>query len=134
MSTPDAELGAGAPPPDVTLDAPPTDEPVTLSNDSTTSVHAAHVEASQAALGRVLAREVRAEQSAVGFARADRVAVSEGAVGAISAEQVEVRGGFVVLMVARRLSGDVTVLFDWRSLAAFAGVMLVVGRLLRGRG
>jgi hypothetical protein len=133
MPASDTDHEAGAPPPDVTLDAPPQSDSVTLDNGSTSSVRATHVEATQAALGRVLARDVHADQGAIGFARADRVEVSEGAVGAIYADQVETRDGFVLLMIAKRVTGDVTVLLDWRAAAAFAGVLVVLGRLLRVR-
>jgi hypothetical protein len=101
-------VDAGTPPPDVTIDAPP--EPV----------------------GRVVAHEVHAEQGALGVVRARSVVISAGATGAIAATHVENRGGFTVLMLARRVSGDVTVLLDWRAVAA-VGALLVLGRLLRGR-
>jgi hypothetical protein len=58
---------------------------------------------------------------------------SDGAVGAIAADHVEAHGGFTFLMVARRVSGDVTVLLDWRGVVAAIGALLVIGRLLRGR-
>jgi hypothetical protein len=41
--------------------------------------------------------------------------------------------GFAFLVLARRVSGDVTVLLDWRAAFAALGALLVIGRLLRGR-
>ncbi|MEZ4597377.1 MAG: hypothetical protein R3C32_11495 [Chloroflexota bacterium] len=49
------------------------------------------------------------------------------------ADRVRTRGGFALLVVARQVSGDVRVLFDWRSVVAAVGALLVIGRLLRGR-
>jgi hypothetical protein len=130
-STRDAE--AGSPPPDVTLDAPPAHAPVALAEAQASHVHADHVESSQSAIGQVVAREVHAEQGAMGLVRARAVVSSEGATGAIAASHVETHGGFAILMVARRVSGDVTVLLDWRAAFAAVGALIVIGRLLRGR-
>jgi hypothetical protein len=123
---------AGTPPPDVTIDAPP-DTPTRLVSTQANEVRAQRVEASQSAIGRAVAREIRSDQGALGFVRADSVVADAGAVGAIAANRVEMHGGFAFLVLTRRLSGDVTVLLDWRSAAAAVGVLLVLGRLLRGR-
>jgi hypothetical protein len=61
------------------------------------------------------------------------VVTSEGAVGAVAADHVEMNSGFAFLVLARRVSGDVTVLLDWRAAIAALGALLVIGRLLRGR-
>jgi hypothetical protein len=135
MSTPDLQpdTDAGTPPPDVTIDAPPDGAATTLASAQAGDVRAHRVEASQSAIGRLAAHEVRSDQGAMGLVRAERVVTSEGAVGAVAADHVETNGGFTFLMVARKVSGDVTVLLDWRSAAAALGVLLVLGRLLRGR-
>jgi hypothetical protein len=124
---------AGTPPPDVTIDAPPESAGTTLASAQAGDVRAHRVDASQSAIGRLVAQEVRSDQGAVGLVRAKRVVTSESAVGAIAADHVETGGGFTFLMLARKVSGDVTVLLDWRSAAAALGVLLVLGRLLRGR-
>jgi hypothetical protein len=129
VGTPDT----GGPPPDVSLDAPPAHVPVTLTEGQTSHVRADRVEANQSAIGQVVAHDVRSEQGAMGLVRARSVVSSEGAAGAIAADHVETHGGFTFLMVARRVSGDVTVLLDWRAAFAAVGALLVIGRLLRGR-
>ncbi len=116
------------------------------------------------AVGRVEASEVSVAAGAVGAARADRITLDKGAVGAALANDVEVSRGYarsilarqvqidrgaarmivaadvraertaVVFMLARRVSGDVRVLFDWRGAIAFGAVAgLLAGLLARGR-
>jgi hypothetical protein len=135
MTAPDSprDPDAGSPPPDVTLDAPPEHAPVALAEAQASHVRADHVESSQSAIGQVVAHEVHSEQGAMGLVRARSVVSSEGAAGAIAASHVETHGGFAFLMVARRVSGDVTVLLDWRAAFAAVGALIVIGRLLRGR-
>ena len=135
MTAPDGprDTDAGSPPPDVTLDAPPDGAPVTLTETQTDHVRADRVDSNQSAIGQVVAHEVHSEQGALGLVRARSVVTSEGAVGAIAADRVETQGGFTFLMVARRVSGDVTVLLDWRAAFAAVGALIVIGRLLRGR-
>lgn len=128
-----SEPDAGSPPPDVTLDVPPEQGPITLTEGQAGDIRAHRVESSQSAIARVVAHEVRSEQGAMGLVRARSAVSSEGAVGAIAAEHVETHGGFTFLMVARRVSGDVTVLLDWRAAFAAVGALVVIGRLLRGR-
>jgi hypothetical protein len=124
---------AGTPPPDVTIDAPPEPVPDALTETAAGRVRADRVDLSQGAIGRVIAHEVHAEQAALGVVRARSAVIAEGATGAIAATHVENRGGFAVLMLARQVSGDVTVLLDWRAVIAAVGALLVLGRLLRGR-
>jgi hypothetical protein len=135
MTDPDSphEPVTGSPPPDVLLDAPPEDVPVALAEAQASHVRADRVESNQSAIGQVVAHEVHSEQGAMGLVRARSVVSSEGATGAIAADHVETHGGFAVVMLARRVSGDVTVLLDWRALFAAVGALIVIGRLLRGR-
>lgn len=135
MPAPDDVTGtdAGIPPPDVTIDAPPEADVTRLSSTQVPEVRAQRLEASQSAIGRLVAGEVRSTQGAVGLVRGRSVEIAEGAVGAVAAEHVETRGGFTFLMLSRHVSGDVRVLLDWRSAAATVGALLVIGRLLRGR-
>jgi len=135
MTAPDEarEPDAGSLPPDVSLDVPPEDVPVTLTEAQTGDVRAHRVDSSQSALGRVVAHEVHSEQGAMGLVRARSVVTSEGAMGAVAADHVEMNSGFAFLVLARRVSGDVTVLLDWRAAFAALGALIVIGRLLRGR-
>lgn len=129
----DPVTAQGTPPPDVTIDVPPEPVPTRVDSTSVADVRAHRVEASQSAIGSAVAREVHLRQGAMGFVRGRSVVTSESAVAAVAAEHVETRGGITVLAIARRMSGDGTVLFDWRAAAAGMAVLLVLGRLLRGR-
>lgn len=129
----DPVTAQGTPPPDVTIDVPPEPGPTRVVSTEAPEVRAHRVEASQSAIGRAVAREVELRQGAMGFVRGRSVTTRESAVGAIAAEHVETRGGVTLLVLARRVSGDGTVLLDWRAAAAGLGVLLIVRRLLRGR-
>jgi hypothetical protein len=121
----------------------------------------------RSAVGRLEADEVRVEQGAVGAARVEHLSVDRGAVGAVMAGSAEVSRGYVrsilarqvqldrgaarvivaadvranqsavMFLVARRVSGEVRVLFDWRGALAFgaaAGVVFAfLTRLRRGK-
>jgi hypothetical protein len=100
---------------------------------STADIRANTVEAHQSAAARVNAASVSLSQGASGLVRGGEVRIEQAAVGALAADHVEFRDGFALLVLARRVSGQVTVLLDWRGLAAVAAVLLVLGRLLRGR-
>lgn len=113
----------------------------------------------RSAVGRIDGGRVSVEQGAVGAVRADQVSVDRGAVGAVLAGEVEISRGYarsilarqvqidrgaarvviaadvrsqqstVMFLVARRVSGDMRVLFDWRGALAFgaaAGVVLTL--------
>ena len=101
---------------------------------SAADIRATTVEAHQSAAARVTAGSVSLSQGASGFVRGGEVHIEQAAVGALAGDHVEFREGFAMLVIARRASGHVTVLFDWRGLAAAVAVLLVLGRLLRGRG
>src|SRR5262245_28159573 len=123
-----------------------------------------HVDVHQAAVGRVEAANVAVEMGAIGAARAEQVRVERGAVGAALGEQVEVSRGYarsilarqvqldraaarvviaadvrtnqtaVMFLVARKVAGEVRVLFDWRGALAFgAAAGLVLALLGRAR-
>ncbi len=116
------------------------------------------------AVGRVDASDVSVNMGAIGAARADSITVDKGSVGAamtgslglsrgyarsILARQVQIDRGAarvivaadvraertaVVFMVARKVSGDVRVLFDWRGALAFGAVAgIIVGVVTRMR-
>jgi hypothetical protein len=106
---------------------------VRMTQASAASIRATSVEANQSAAARVTASTITLSQGASGLVRGTDVHVDQGAVGAVAAEHAEFTDGFVFLVVARRVSGQVTVLLDWRGVAAAVAVLLVLGRLLRGR-
>ena len=87
----------------------------------------------QSSTADVRAQTVHLGQSAAGFVRGTTVQVGESAVGAVAADRVEFQDGFAMLVVARRVSGHVTVLLDWRGVVGAIATLMVLGRLLRGR-
>ena len=128
------------------------------------SFDAEHVQLRQSAVGRVEATQVAVEQGAIGAARAEHLKVDRGAIGAALGEQVELSRGYarsilarqvqldraaariviaadvrtnqtaVMFLVARKVAGDVRVLFDWRGALAFgAAAGLVFGLIRRAR-
>ncbi len=123
----------GPPPPDVTIDAPPDPPSTSLGSTQAAEVRARSVEATQSAVGRAVAHDVRIDQGALGLARARSVVTNESAIGVVAAGHVETRGGISFLVLARRWTGDATVLLDWRSVLAVACALVVLARLLRGR-
>lgn len=129
-----------------------------------TSLDAERVELHRSAVGRIEATHVGVTQGAIGAARAESVTVEQGAVGAALAGRVEVSRGYarsilarqvqldramarvviaadvrtnqsvVMFLVARKVAGDVRVLFDWRGALAFgAAAGLVIALLRRAR-
>ena len=137
-------------------------EPAT--EEDGTSISADRVDVRAGAVGRVEAGEVTVSVGAIGAARADNVSVDRGALGAAMAGNVEVSRGYarsilarqvqidrgaarmivaadvrtertaVVFLLARRVSGDVRVLFDWRGAIAFGAVAgVLVGLISRAR-
>jgi hypothetical protein len=128
--------------------------------DDGTSVSADRMDIRAGAVGRVDAGEVTVTVGAIGATRADRVSVDKGALGAALAGNVEVSRGYarsilarqvqidraaarmiiaadvraertaVVFLLARRVSGDVRVLLDWRGALAFGAVAGLVGGLI----
>lgn len=129
-----------------------------------TSLEADRVDVRLSAIGRVESSELSVAQGAVGAARTDHLTVEQGAVGAVMADRAEVSRGYVrsilarqvqldraaarvviaadvnaqqtavMFLIARRVAGDVRVLFDWRGALAFgAGAGLVFALLSRLR-
>jgi hypothetical protein len=146
--------------------APVVTDPPPVVEDGT-SVAAERVDLRQSAVGRIDASQVSINQGAVGAVRAERLVVERGAVGAALGEQIDVRQGYsrsivarqvqldrsaarvviaadvqtsqtaVMFLVARKVAGDVRVLFDWRGALAFGAaagvVMALVSRARRPR-
>lgn len=130
-----------------------------------TSLDAERVALRRSAVGRIETTDMTVEQGAVGAVRAERVSIERGALGAAMADHVELSRGYarsilarqvqldraaarvviaadvratqsaVMFLVARKVDGDVKVLFDWRGALAFGAVAGVVLALLsRARG
>jgi len=101
------------------------------------------------AIGAARAEEVEVELGAIGAAMANELEVSQAMVGTLVAsearlEQAVVRSmiarsvvveksSLIGFLVARRVSGDVRVLFDWRGALVFGGVVGLLMWLGRGR-
>jgi hypothetical protein len=131
------------------------------------SLEADRVDVHMSAIGRVESSELSVNRGAVGAARTDNLTVTQGAVGAVLADRVEVDRGYarsilsrqvqldrsaariviaadvnahqsaVMFLVARRVAGEVRVLFDWRGALAFGAaagfVIALLSRRRRGR-
>jgi hypothetical protein len=130
------------------------------------SVDGELVELRRSAVGRVEASQLSVDMGAIGAARAEHLTVERGAIGAALGEQVGVSRGYarsilarqvqldrsaarvviaadvrtnqtaVMFLVARKVSGDVRVVFDWRGAVAFgaaAGIAFALLRRVRGR-
>jgi hypothetical protein len=127
---------------------------VDLQQSAAGNVKANHVSAHQSAMARVEAGEVLSQSSATGFVQAEKASLS-GYTGAVLAGSAEVHhgmAGFVagrdvhvqdartILLLGQNINGDVTTLMDSRSAliaglvgGLFAGLMLLLGRVLFGR-
>ena len=131
-----------------------TADEVELVQSAAGNIKANHVNARQSGLAMVNAGEVLVQGGATGFIQAEKASVSgyTGAVVAGSAEvhhsmvgyvagkDVHVEDSRTVLLLARNINGNVTTLLDTRSAliaglvgGLFAGIMLLLGRMLFGR-
>jgi hypothetical protein len=136
------------------------DADTVIDDDDGDALAADRVDVRRAAVGRVDAGEVMVSIGAVGAARPDSVSVDRGALGAAMATDVQVSRGYarsilarqvqidrgaarmivaadvrvertaVLILLARRVSGDVRVLLDWRGALAFGAVAGVIGGLI----
>jgi hypothetical protein len=147
---------------DVEVIEPPARRPAVTGDGA--SLAADSVDVHMGAVGRVEAGEVSVTQGAVGAARTQQLTVDRGAVGAVLADRAELSRGYtrsilarqvqmdraaariviaadvraeqtaVMFLVARRVSGDIRVLFDWRGALAFgAAAGLLLGIFSRTR-
>lgn len=112
------------------------------------------------AVGRVEGSQITIDTGAVGAVRAEHLTVDRGAVGVVMADRVEVSRGYarsilarqvqldrgaarvviaadvrasqsaVVFLIARRVSGEMRVIFDWRGALAFGAAAGLVFALL----
>jgi hypothetical protein len=86
-------------------------------------------------VGAAIAGEVRVTQGGVGSILARDVHVEQTAVRTLVANQVHVeRTTGVLVLIARRVEGDVRTLLDWRGAIAFGAAFGVVTSLFRRRG
>jgi hypothetical protein len=110
-------------------------------------VDATDVNVSQGALGGARADRVSVSQGALGGALAGELSVSQSGVGTVVAREARIEQSFVgrliaqearfekpsavVFMLAQRVSGDIRVLFDWKSALALGGAIGLVSGLVR---
>jgi hypothetical protein len=127
---------------------------VALQQSAAANVKANSVNAHQSALAMVDAEEVLSQQSSIGFVQAEKASVM-GNSGAVLAQNAEVHYGMTglvagrvvhaenartILLVGQNITGNVTPLMDSRTAliagltgGLFAGLMLLLGRMLFGR-
>ncbi len=127
---------------------------VELQQSAAANVKANHVSAHQSAMARVEAGEVLSQSSAMGFIQAEKASVSgytgavlagsadvhHGMAGLVAGRDVHVQDARTILLLGQNVNGDVTTLMDSRSAliaglvgGLFAGLMLMLGRVLFGR-
>lgn len=110
---------------------------------------ATDIAVSQGGVGAARADRVSVELGAIGAAMSGELTVTQGAVGSVLARDARIeqsvvrtmianhvhveRTTGVLFMIARRVEGDVRVLFDWRGAAAFGAAFGVVVSLFRRR-
>ncbi len=112
---------------------------VTVSQGAVGGARAERVAVSQGALGGALAGEVTITQGGAGTIIARAVRVEQSVVGRMIAQEVRVeKPSAVMFLLAQRVSGDIRVLFDWKSALALGGaiglVSGVVQRIARRNG
>jgi hypothetical protein len=127
---------------------------VELQQSAAANVKADHFNAHQSAIGMLNAKEASVEQSAVGLVQAEKMSAG-GYTGVVLAGTAEVQHGMTVfvagrevhvneartgILLARNVQGNVTTLLDTRGAllvglvgGLFAGLMLMLGRVLFGR-
>ena len=127
---------------------------VSMQQSAAGFIKADHVSLNQASAGLVNAGEFLSQESSTGFVRAQKASIS-GYTGAVLAGSADIQHGLVglvagrddhleeartVFLLARTVYGNVTTLMDKRSAliaglvgGLFAGLMLLLGRMLFGR-
>jgi hypothetical protein len=129
-------------------------EDVELNMSAATNINSAHASTKESAIALLQSVEVTAQNSVVAAAQAERISLS-GAAGLVLAGNAELnhaRVGFLagrevrgekidsVILLTRHVEGSVTTLMDTRGAliaglvgGLFAGIMLLLGRMLFGR-
>ncbi|MEP7134035.1 MAG: hypothetical protein ABI904_03790 [Chloroflexota bacterium] len=127
---------------------------VELQQSAVANVKAEHFSAHQSAIGMLNAKDVSVEESAVGFVQAEKMSAG-GYTGVVVAGSADIQHGMAVfvagrdvhvseartgILLARNVNGNVTTLLDTRGAlivglvsGLFAGLMLMLGRVLFGR-
>ena len=127
---------------------------VELRQSAAGNVKADHFSAHQSAIGMLSAKEASVEESAVGFVQAEKMSAG-GYTGVVLAGSADLQHGMAVfvagrdvhvnesrtgILLARNVYGNVTTLLDTRGAliaglvsSLFAGLMLMLGRMLFGR-
>ena len=127
---------------------------VELQQSAAGNVNANHVSTHQSAMARVEAGEVLSQSSATAFIQAEKASLSgytgavlagsadihHGMAGFVAGRDVHVQDARTILLLGQNINGDVTTLMDSRSAliaglvgGLFAGLMLLLGRVLFGR-
>jgi len=106
-----------------------------VSRGAVGAARATDVTVQQGALGAALAGQVSVRQSVARSLLAREARVEQSFVRTLVAAEVHVdRATGIGIVIARRVSGDVRVLLDWRGAAAFGAAFGVVVGLLRMMG
>ena len=127
---------------------------VELQQSAAANVKADHFSAHQSAVGMLNAKEVSAEESVVGYVQAEKMSAG-GYTGVVLAGSADIQHGMAVfvagrevhvneartgILLARNVQGNVTTVLDTRGAllaglvgGLFAGLMLMLGRVLFGR-
>ena len=114
-----------------------TAEAVHLQNGGVQNVRAETVYLENGGIVRAQGDTIALAQGGIGLARGDAVVLDGGSAGAIVAARAEVRDSSVVFLAARKVSGDVDVVFDMRSAVVFGlvtGMVLGLFRMFQGLG
>ncbi len=135
---------------DTTSGVPSRVEAAPLGSAPAEDIRAEHVEISQGGAGSIDATTVSISQGGAGNVRATNITVSQGGIGVGRAERVELRGGSnafamvadearfeggsnVLLLISRKVDGEVRPLLDWRAAAALGAAFGAAVAILRRR-
>ena len=131
-----------------------TAEEVEMQNSAAGSLKAVNVTGRMVLAGVVNAEEISIGEGAVGYVQAQKASISgytgavvagsadvrNSLVGYVAGTDVHVEGSRTGILIARNVNGNVTTLLDTRSAliaglvgGLFAGIMLLLGRMLFGR-
>jgi hypothetical protein len=107
---------------------------VSVSQGAIGAARAETIRLEVAALGAAMANQLHVRQSGVGTLLTTEARLEQAAVRTLLARDVVIeRPSLVGFLLARRVSGDVRVLFDWRGALAFGAAFGLLARLGRGR-
>jgi len=131
-----------------------TADEVEMQQSAAGNLKATRVSAHQSAMATVDATEVLAEQALLGYVQAEKVSVSgypavivsgsanvhNAMAGIVAGTEINVSESRTVFLIGKNINGNVTTMVDQRSAliaglvgGLFAGIMLLLGRMLFGR-